>query len=164
MMTESEFLAAYDRFADALFRHCFFRVYDRERARDLVQETFVRTWEYVAKDKDIENIRAFLYRVANNLIIDESRRKRALSLDELLEKGFDPAGHDSSEDIQTELDTQAVVKALDGLKDESKELVIMRYIDGFGPKEIADIIGLSENVISVRLNRAVKELRGLIKP
>ncbi|MDZ4243588.1 MAG: RNA polymerase sigma factor [Candidatus Doudnabacteria bacterium] len=160
MMTEAEFLAAYERFSDAIFRHCFFRVYDREAARDLTQETFVRTWEYVAKGRDIDNIRAFLYRVANNAIIDYSRRKRALSLDELLEKGFDPAGAaDPTRDIEANLDAREVMKVLLNLTSDAKDLVVMRYIDGFGPKEIAQIIGVSENVVSVRLNRAIKQLR-----
>ena len=76
---------------DAIFRHCYFRVFDRERARDLVQETFLKTWEYLTRGHDIENIRAFLYRVATNLIIDDSRRKKEISLEQLSESGFDPA-------------------------------------------------------------------------
>ena len=39
---QQSFLQAYDELADALFRHCFFRLYDREKARDAVQEVFLR--------------------------------------------------------------------------------------------------------------------------
>ena len=63
------FLNAYDAYADAIYRHCFFRVFSKERAEELAQETFMKTWEYVARGNVIENYKAFLYRVTNNLII-----------------------------------------------------------------------------------------------
>lgn len=159
-MTEQEFLDAYDRFSDAIFRHCFFRVYDRELARDLVQQTFMKTWEYIASGKEIDNLRAFLYRVATNLIIDQARKAKAVSLDELLEKGFDPRS--PRDDLQILFDSKYILESLDNLEEDNKKLIIMRYVDGFGPKEMAGILGVSENVVSVRLNRATKQLRELL--
>lgn len=41
-MKEGEFMKAHDAYADALFRHCYFRLYDRERAKDLVQDAFMK--------------------------------------------------------------------------------------------------------------------------
>ena len=89
-MKEEEFSSAYESFSDALFRHCYFRLYDREKSKDIVQEAFIKTWEYSLKGQEIENTRAFLYKVLNNLIIDEIRKKKALSLEILLEEGFQP--------------------------------------------------------------------------
>src|SRR5690349_19793406 len=66
MDVSNQFLQAYDEFADPIFRHCYFRVFRRDRAKELVQETFLRAWEYQLQGKPIENIRAFLYRIANN--------------------------------------------------------------------------------------------------
>lgn len=43
-----KFLAAYDAYADAIYRHCYFRVFIRGRAEELMQETFMKTWEYLA--------------------------------------------------------------------------------------------------------------------
>jgi len=68
---EKQFIDAYDKYSEAIFRHCYYRVFDRERAKDFVQETFCKTWKYIVDGNDIENIRAFLYKTANNLIIDE---------------------------------------------------------------------------------------------
>ena len=50
---ERDFLATYEENANALFRHCLARVRNRELAKDIVQETFTRTWEYLAKSKHI---------------------------------------------------------------------------------------------------------------
>lgn len=162
-MDEKAFLQTYDAYADALFRHCFFRTRNREHARDLVQETFMRTWEYQAKGKAIENIRAFLYRVANNLIIDHARKKQALSLDLLHEKGFDPKELQPSEQrTHSRIELAHVLEVVEHALDKKyRDVLVMRYLDGLKPKEIAAILGESENVVSVRLHRAVKHVQQL---
>ncbi|MBI2594808.1 MAG: RNA polymerase sigma factor, partial [Candidatus Colwellbacteria bacterium] len=83
---EKEFWQAYEAYADALFRHCYFRMYDRELAKDLVQEAFSRAWSsYFVPGKEVENLRALLYRILNNLIVDEARRRKPVPLDTLEE-------------------------------------------------------------------------------
>ena len=74
---EKAFLEAYDTLSDAIFRQCYFRCFDRELARELTQECFMRTWEKLAEGAEIKNIKAFLYRVAGNLVIDNARRKKS---------------------------------------------------------------------------------------
>src|SRR3989344_4903710 len=89
---EQVFLAAYDEYSDSLFRHVMLRVRDREAAKDIVQEAFSRTWVYLSDGKEIEYMRAFLYRVSNNLIVDASRKKKSSSLDSMMEQdGFEIA-------------------------------------------------------------------------
>ncbi|MBX4200907.1 RNA polymerase sigma factor, partial [Candidatus Parcubacteria bacterium] len=83
---QQEFLDAYKQHADAIYRHCYFRVYNKDLAEDLTQETFIKTWKYIVEGKKVDNIKAFLYRVAVNLIIDHSRKKKALALDDVKEK------------------------------------------------------------------------------
>src|SRR5579863_136343 len=83
---EKEFLEAYQHYADAIYRHCYFRVYNKELAEDLTQETFIKTWKYITEGKEIKNLKAFLYKVAVNLIIDNSRKKTALVFDDIKEK------------------------------------------------------------------------------
>jgi DNA-directed RNA polymerase specialized sigma24 family protein len=106
---ENEFMQAYDNFADAIFRHCYYRVFDRERGKDLMQETFMRAWQYLNKGEKVLNMRAFLYRIANNLIIDESRKKKEQSLEQLQEAGFDP-GRDETPVMQGRLEHQRILK------------------------------------------------------
>lgn len=156
---EEEFLAAHNEHADALFRHCLLRVRDREIARDIVQEAFSRTWLYMSEGKEIDYIRAFLYRVANNLIVDGSRRKKSASLDAMMdEDGYEP----QDESIRAPIDTPALRQALNLLKelDESYRTVItMRFMDELSPKEIAKALGVTENVVSVRIHRGLERLK-----
>lgn len=153
-----EFLRAYDKMADPLFRHCYFRVYDREKARDLVQDTFTRAWNYVTEGKSIANMRAFLYKIANNLIIDHARKRKESSLEELQDQGFQRAD-DNHEQMVRGIEAKAAIRMLQALEPDARDIVVMRYIDDMSPKEIAAILDVNENAVSVRLHRAIKRLR-----
>ncbi|MBI2644130.1 MAG: RNA polymerase sigma factor [Candidatus Wildermuthbacteria bacterium] len=156
-----EFIKAYDTYANAIFRHCYFRLFDRELANDLVQETFIHTWRYIIAGKEIKNIRAFLYRVANNLVIDYSRKKKTVSLDRLQEKGYDPS-LDVRDKIGWVIDAKSIVQNLVQLEEKYRDVILMRYIDELSPKEIAEILQESENAISVRIHRGVQKLKEVI--
>lgn len=160
---ERAFLAAYDEYADALFRHCFVRIRDREIARDIVQEAYTRTWDYLAQGKEIEHLRAFLYRVANNIIVDTARKRRNTSLDAMIDDdGFEPA----DEDVEKPEKAQELREAF-GLLDELDEMyrvtIAMRYLDELSPGEIARALKISENVVSVRIHRGLAKLREIVK-
>ncbi len=159
---KTEFLDAYDRYASALYRHCYFRVFSSPVAEDMVQDVFCKTWQYLANGGTIGNIRAFLYRVANNLIIDRSRKKKEESLDMLLENGVIPEPSDSGfHDISQAVELREIREALDRLPEDQREILTLRYIDDLDPREIALILNITSNNASVRLNRAIKALRDL---
>ena len=108
-MDEKAFGEIYQTHLDAIFRHCYFRVSDRDQAQDLAQATFIKTWEYLRKGKRIDNMKAFLYKVANNLVVDYYRQKKAISLDALKEKGFEPVG-DRGDKVINKLDEEILKK------------------------------------------------------
>lgn len=158
---QQRFLAAYDQYADDLFRHCYFRVHDRELAKDLLQDCLTKTWRAIVQGEQIEHLRAYLYRVLERTIIDHTRRKREASLDALQEDGVQ-FGHDTRADLETRIDAKRAIAAMDTLDATARTLVLMRYVDGLPPRMIAKTTGLSTNVISVRLNRAIAHLRTML--
>ena len=143
---------AYELYADAIFRHCYFRIFHRDRARELMQDTFMKTWEYLSKGREIDNIRAFPYRVANNVIIDDVRKKKEVSLDAMMEAGFHP-GFDASWDMKNKVDAWKVLSTFRRIEKDYRDVLIMRHVDGLRPSEIAEILETS-NVVSVRIHRA----------
>jgi RNA polymerase sigma-70 factor (ECF subfamily) len=155
---EEEFEKAYNDYADAIFRHCYFRIFDRERGKELMQESFMRAWNFLSEGKKIDNMRAFLYRVANNLIVDEIRKKKEMSLDALQKGGWDP-GYDETPDMQKRVEQGKIMATLKQMDKDYRDVLIMRYIDGLPPADIAGILGESANTISVRLHRGIKQLR-----
>ncbi len=166
--TEAAFREAFERHADELFRHCSLRLSDRERALELTQETFLRAWEYVARGGHIEQHRSFLYRVLNNLIVDEYRKHKTQSLDALLENEEAAVYVEGEllrddgnglEDAMVRFDAKRAIEALRTLPEQYRAVLVMRYIDGLSPKEIAACTQESENAISVRIHRGLRTLR-----
>ncbi len=159
MKTNEHFIKAYDEFSDAIFRHCFFKLSDRELAKDVLQDVFMRTWEYMSQKGEIKNIKAFLYQVANNLIIDQYRkRKYNLSLEEMKETGFDVPSKEKR-DAYFSAEVRNIMEIIKKLDPIYKDVLFFRYVDDLSPKDIAEILNESESVISVRLNRGIKKIQ-----
>ena len=155
---KERFETAYAEHVDALFRHAFFKVSNRELAKDLLQETFTKTWIYISKGNEIENIRAFLYRTLNNLIIDEYRKKKSISLEVIEEDGFHLSVDDTNQ-LEMKIDGEQAIKLLQKLPDNYRDVIFMRYVDELELSEIAEMLGESENAISVRIHRGLKKLK-----
>lgn len=158
--SQEQFLAAYDKFSDSVLQHCAFRISDSERAKDLTQETFMKVWEYIAQGNEVRNMKALIFHVLRNLIIDEyrGRKKKSFSLDTLKEDGFDaPIAGDNH--ILAETDTRIVTEAMGELPDNYREVLLLRYVDELPVKEVAEIVGESENATSVRIHRGLRQLR-----
>ncbi len=166
---EDRFLGAFNEYGDALFRHAQVRISDRERAIDLVHDTFTKVWTYIKNGHEIEQYRPFLYKVLNNLIIDEYRKQREMSLDSLLaqdgvtEGSFPELSEDSTEALAATIDGKQAVALLTSLPDVYREVLVLRFVDGLGPKEISELVEETENVVSVRIHRGLKLLRELME-
>jgi RNA polymerase sigma-70 factor (ECF subfamily) len=163
------FKEAYDEHSDALFRFAFYKLSDREKAKDVVQDTFVKVWEYMVSSEqadgvEIANIKALLYRIATNAIIDNYRKKKELSLESMMDDGFDPGDANRSHHaIIDESEADLVIRSIHNLEAEDRAVILMRYIDGLTVKEIASITGQRENTVSVRIHRALKMLKDALK-
>lgn len=162
MQIENTFLEGFEAYNDAIFRYCFFKTSDREKALDLTQDTFAKTWEYLASGKKIDNMKAFLYRVATNAVTDSYRKKKSESLDSLQEDGFDPSSDDHEKSILN-IEGEEVMKYLNDLDEPYKEILTLRYVHDLSIDEIIEITGESGNTISVRLHRAIGKLKTKFK-
>lgn len=166
---EERFLQAFDEFGDALFRHATMRISDRERAIDIVHDTYTKVWTYVRNGYDIDNFRPFLYKVLNNLIIDEYRKRKEYSLDAMLavegvdEGSFDELSESTVESLAATIDGRKAFDLLTELPDQYREVILYRFVDQLGPREISELIEESENVVSVRIHRGLKMLREKIE-
>jgi RNA polymerase sigma-70 factor (ECF subfamily) len=166
--TEKVFMESYEEFSDAIFRYTLFQTSNKETALDITQDTFIKTWQYLQKGAEVENIRAFLYRVAKNLIIDHRRKKKSSSLDQILEAGVDFTDQpevmkEKEEEFEKEKDKKKVLKTIDKIDEKYKEILLMRYVDEMSIKEIGEILDKSQNHVSVMIHRGVEKLKKLLK-
>ena len=159
------FLKSYKDHSDAIFRYCLFRVSDREEALDLTQEVFMKVWSYVSKGENILNIKAFLYKTASNLVIDQYRRRKPNHSLEIMyeESGFEPASDDYDRIIDR-LDGSKAILLLSKIPESYREVLFMRYVQELSLAEIGDITGEEENTIAVRVHRGIAKLEEIFNP
>ncbi|OGI62240.1 hypothetical protein A2645_01430 [Candidatus Nomurabacteria bacterium RIFCSPHIGHO2_01_FULL_39_9] len=158
---EDKFLAAYDKYSKNILRHIYFRVSDEKVAEDLTAEVFLKAWRYIANGEEVLNFKAFLYRIANNLIIDFYRtRKENLSL-EALEEDNEIAIEEKNV-FQSICDEDLTACALKELDTETRQIIMFRYIDDLSVKEISEVTNKTTNNISVIIHRGLKKLKEII--
>lgn len=145
-------------YAKGLGSHAFFKLNNRAMSDDLVQETFMKTWKYLAKDGKIDVMKAFLYHVLNNLIVDEYRRRKSSSLDVLLAKGYEP-GADYSDRLIDTLDGKTAMLLIQRLPLTYQKVMRMRYVQDLSLAEMSLVTGQTKNAIAVQLHRGLAKLK-----
>lgn len=162
---KEQFTELYKRESDAIFRFCLIRVSDREKALDLTSDTFMRFWDALSKKEEniIEHERAFLFKVARNLIIDWYRKKKSISLDTLLDEE-DGVGEvlllDKTTLNQERLgEARFVLDKIGELDPLYQQVIYMRFVEDMKPQEIAEILDTTVNAVSVRVHRGIEQLR-----
>ena len=155
---QEQFMTVYDQYADAIFRFCQMKVSSRETAQDISQEVFTRYWQQLRLQKEIQNGRALLYSIARNLVIDWYRKKKEQSLDTLTLAGFD-FGSDDHLTTVIKSEVKEVLAVLQELDEPTREVITLRFVDGFLPKEIAELTGEPANTVSVRITRGLQKIR-----
>jgi RNA polymerase sigma-70 factor, ECF subfamily len=152
------FTLAHQDFEDGLNKHAYFKLSNHAIGEDLVQDTFIKTWQYLARGGKIDVMKAFLYHVLNNLIIDEYRKKKTNSLDTMLEKGFEP-NTGSSAHLLDELDGKAALLLIARLPAAYQKIMRMRYVQELTLKEMSLVTGQSENALAVQAHRGLAKLK-----
>lgn len=154
------FRKIYEDYVTALYRHAYFRVFSKSLAEELVQEAFLRFWEYLEKGEEVLNPKAFLYRTLTNLIIDRSRKKKESSLDALMEDSdWAEPGHSEDSIHELKFLFEEVKEVISALPKDAQELITMKYIDDMDIKEIAEALKTSPNNVSVKLHRSMEKLK-----
>ena len=161
------FKEIYQIFSDRIYRFIFFRLPSESDAKDLLQETFLNLWNYLTtKDKKIENLQAFIYKIAKNLIANYYRenkvKKGEIGLDDVDYKiGNEDEKMIKSVDIKIKI--KKIREQLVNLgNDEYREIIELKYLDELSHKEIATILEKSEENVRVLLHRAMRKLKSRI--
>ena len=124
---------------------------DDARAEELCQEVFARAYKARRSLDSVENVRAWLYRIATNAARDELRRRRLLAWLPLFEE--DPALLVESPEASA-LETHAVEKALRHLDPDLRVPLVLYSCQELSTLEIADVMGISRDAVKQRLVRA----------
>lgn len=154
---EAELLRSlHESYGPALRRYVTGLTHDRMLADDVVQETLVRAWQHPdVLQRSEPAVRAWLYKVARNLVIDDrrsARRRHETDSDQLPEI---PA----ADQIDRALDGWLVSDALAGLSADHRAVIVHAYYRRETTAEIAQSLQLAEGTVKSRLHYALRALR-----
>lgn len=135
-----------------------------EECQDLAQEILLQAWQSLPKFEGKSTAATWFYRVALNTAMnwdrkDKPRRSRQQPLMEVLAVASDSA--DSVEQVQQRETVERLYEAIHQLPQTDTALVLL-YLDELSYREMAEVLGISESNVGVKLNRAKKALSALM--
>lgn len=156
------------RYQNDIFRFCLHYLKDVERAQDLAQETFLRVYTACGRFDSSRAFRPWILCIARNLCLNELKRRKIVPMESL--DAYSPAVRDGlgadangslapTDHIEADERRAALMKALDALEDDARELVVLRFFERMSSREIAGLVGGTEGAIRTKLHRTLKSLR-----
>ncbi len=148
------FKILYFRYYEPLYNFVWHRTYSTELAKDLLQETFTRLWQNRQKLDVNKSIKAYLYRIANNLIIDYNRKNA--SKKSYLSKLNRESNSGNEQSIEIEL---SIKTALDNLPEKLRTVFTLSRYQGLKYSEIAEVCSISIKTVEKWMSQALQLLR-----
>lgn len=151
----------YQTYYPAIHRFCFRMVYDADEAKDICQDTFVRLHQRLQYEEQIDNIRAWLYRVAGRLCLNHvQKRTRRAFFNKQIESN--PTTERDEERLLQGVDMDAVQRALHHLK-ENERLLITLYSDDLSYNEMAAVLKVKSTNVGSMLARTIQKLAKILR-
>ena len=146
-MTVKEFNKAVDDYSDGVYRFILKNIRDKEKACDIVQDSFERLW---MKHESIgySKVKSYLFSTAYHTMIDTIRKENRLTnLEMIRDETY------SHESIYSDLN-EILHAAIELLPESQRSVILLRDYEGYSYDEIAEITGLSESQVKVYIYRA----------
>lgn len=153
----------YHRYADKIYQYIFHRVGSRPTAEDLTADVFVRMLEAIERNSFARtSLRAWLYRVAHNIVVDHYRAQpdqQPLLLDERL----GVVSGDSRPRIEASFAQAGLRTALSRLTEKQQQVIVLRFGEGMTAPEVAEVLGTTEGAVRALQHRAIAQLREILE-
>ena len=140
---------------DKIYRYCYFKLFDKQLAQDITQETFLRFYRHEVSIKKNQEL-PYLYTIAKNLCIDAFRKKPVESLDVIAED----AAYDPTEQWINDFTLKTIIAKL---PQDEQDILYLRYASELSIVSISKIIGLSRFVIQRKILKTLKWLEEELK-
>ncbi len=160
----SAFGSLYDYYQPKIYRFVFIKVSRREEAEDLTHQVFLKSWQNIS-EYTFQGFpfSAWLYRIARNQVIDYYRLKKInVSLEDVGDVVELKTENPSARKIDNTLGIESVRKAITLLNQEQQDVIILRFIEDFSPRETAMILDKTEGAVKLLQHRAIKNLKKIM--
>lgn len=159
----SAFAELYDRHVVRVYRHIYYLVSDAREAEDLTAQTFLKAWEAVERYKERgAPFVAWLLRIAHNLTVSHLRAKRDHgALEDVHVDG--KMDRNPEQALEQASDEKSVREAVMKLRDEQRQVIMLRFVEELDYREVAAMIGKSVPAVRVIQHRALGNLRKIMQ-
>jgi len=148
----------FDLHYDELYRYLYGRLGHQETAEDLTQAAFHRLVEAIGRGRGpSRNARAWLYRVARNLAVDEVRRQTLRSRHAVRDSIEAAVG--VGEQAEANIAAEGLRKAMDHLTRRQREVIELKFVHGLTTPEVAEVLTLSKRGVLKLQQRGLAALR-----
>ncbi|MEW6404096.1 MAG: sigma-70 family RNA polymerase sigma factor [Chloroflexota bacterium] len=148
----------YERNRLSIFRYVYGLIGGpQDEVEDLTAETFLRAWKARYRfEGDLDSVTGWLIRIAKRLVIDNYRHTLQATRSLPMAPPAFPTPEQSAVDDEQR---QLLFSLLEGLPDDQREIIVLRYMLGWRVNDIAHHLDLTENNISVTIHRTLARLR-----
>ena len=152
----------YDMYADRIYRHIYYRLSNKEDAKDLTQEVFLKAWKALPKYKKTGTpLLGWLFTISHNRIIDHYRTKKDhVNIDDKIV--IEDRQKRPEELLEDQYTQQDIRRAILQLPEIQQQAILMSYIEGLEYSEIAATLKKSEGNVRVIIHRALKQMRDIL--
>ncbi|GAB3705375.1 RNA polymerase sigma factor [Spirosoma flavus] len=150
----------YERYCDKVYRKCLSFMKDPIRAEDLTHDIFLKLVVKLSGFREQSKFSTWLYSITYNHCTDQLRSphlRREIYVDEGWER-MNVSSDEELADIE-EMEAQQLEQAIQRLAPDEQTMLLMKYQDDISIREIADINGLTESAVKMRLKRSRDKLR-----
>ncbi len=130
------------------------------RVDDLVQEVFLRLWKAAPRYEPVAKFSTYLFRIAHNLWINDSRKRRESALKETEGEQENPPDRSLE---RTELQRR-IQAAIETLPEREQECLVLSQYNGLKYAEIAEVMGIPVGTVKSRIFSAIRRLRTELGP
>lgn len=159
------FAALYARHLDAIYRYIYYRTGDVRDAEDLTEQVFLKAWQAMARYQPLgSSFCHWLYRISHNVVVDHHRRAKRVVNEELKTDDLPPDGAEWSllDAVISAEESAALAAAIVRLPEDHQQVILLRFIEGLGHAEIAQILNKSEVACRGIQYRALAALHRLL--
>jgi RNA polymerase sigma-70 factor (ECF subfamily) len=153
----------YDMNVERVYRHIYYRVSSNADAEDLTQQVFIKAWQAIGRYKKTASpFLAWLVKISHNVVIDFYRSRKSetyIDFDIIATKPETDPEHM----LEAEFNQQYMRQAINKLKGDQQQVILMRFIEDFSYPEIAAALGKSEGAIRVIQHRGLAKLKTILE-
>jgi RNA polymerase sigma-70 factor (ECF subfamily) len=158
--SREQFSKIYDQYIEKIYRFVYLKVDSQETAQDLTSRVFLKGWEAYQRSQNIKNPRAFLYKIARNIVIDYYRqkdKKKTVPIDVVLP--IADSRNSVYDKAVLDADIESIKLSIQKLKKEYQDVIIWYYLEDMSAEQIAEVLDKSAGTVRVLIHRALESLK-----